>query len=143
MDRRSELGSYCCADPKDLLLDTHTWFWYLTGSPRLPGLHRQLLDRAPESRWLSPICVWEMTMLVERGRIRIQGEPRDWVTRAFRSVPLRQATLNHEVALLSREVDLPHRDPADRFIAATALVYDLVLLTVDARLAEAPWLPTA
>ena len=38
----------------------------------------------------------------------------------------------HEVALRSREVALPHDDPADRFLVATALVYDLTLITADA-----------
>ena len=50
--------------------------------------------------------------------------------------PLREAPVNHEVALQSRSIDLKHQDPADRFIAATALVYDLVLVTADKRLLE-------
>lgn len=57
-------------------------------------------------------------------------------------VPLREATLNHEVALRSRSVDLKHEDPADRFIAAAALVYDLVLLTEDERLLQSTQLHT-
>jgi PIN domain nuclease of toxin-antitoxin system len=40
---------------------------------------------------------------------------------------------NHEVAIQSRRVDLPHRDPADRLLAATAIVYDLTLVTADDR----------
>jgi PIN domain nuclease of toxin-antitoxin system len=47
-----------------------------------------------------------------------------------------------EVALVSHELALRHRDPADRFLAASALVYDLTLLTVDERLRRARWLPT-
>jgi len=46
------------------------------------------------------------------------------------------------VALRAHEIDLGHRDPADHLIAATALVYGLTLMTVDARLVAAPWLPT-
>jgi PIN domain nuclease of toxin-antitoxin system len=46
------------------------------------------------------------------------------------------------VAVTSREIELPHQDPADHFLAATALVYDLELLTVDTHLADAEWLPT-
>ena len=44
------------------------------------------------------------------------------------------APLNHEVALQSRAIDLEHQDPADRFLVATALVYDLTLVTADERL---------
>jgi PIN domain nuclease of toxin-antitoxin system len=38
------------------------------------------------------------------------------------------------VALTARELPLPHDDPADRFLAATALVYDLAFMTADRRL---------
>lgn len=43
---------------------------------------------------------------------------------------------------MSQEIDLGHRDPADHFIAATAIVYELTLLTVDQRLTKARWLTT-
>ena len=47
------------------------------------------------------------------------------------------ADLTHAVALESRRVKLPHRDPADRFLAATARVHDVALVTADARLIAA------
>jgi PIN domain nuclease of toxin-antitoxin system len=125
-----------------VLLDTHVWFWYLIGSLRLPDGLRSVIDEETEHCWLSPISVWEAAMLAHRGRIRIDGPFRDWFERAAELLPLRDAPLNHEVAVTSRELDLPHQDPADHFLAATALVYDLEVLTVDGRLAAADWLPT-
>lgn len=53
--------------------------------------------------------------------------------------PLEEAVLNHEVALRSREVALPHQDPADRFLVA--LVYDLTLVTADETLIKAKACP--
>lgn len=47
------------------------------------------------------------------------------------SVPFKQTILNHEVAIQSRLIKLPHQDPVDRFIAASAAVYDLILVTSD------------
>jgi PIN domain nuclease of toxin-antitoxin system len=81
-------------------------------------------------------------MLADRGRIRIPMPFRAWATEALTRFPLNEASLNREVALTSLEVALPHRDPADRFISATTLVYDLVLLTVDERLTKAGGIPT-
>ena len=52
----------------------------------------------------------------------------------LQELPLREAVINQEVAIQSRYIDLPHQDPADRFLAATALVYDLILVTADRRL---------
>lgn len=124
------------------LLDTHIWFWYLVGSERLPVGLRQELDRSMETCWLSPISIWELGMLAARGRIRLDTSLRPWVARASVQFPLKEAPLNHEVALISHEITLPHRDPADHFLAATALVYDLTLMTVDGHLTQAAWLPT-
>ncbi|MDB9513639.1 hypothetical protein PN499_20800 [Kamptonema animale CS-326] len=42
--------------------------------------------------------------------------------------------MNHPIAILSRQIALPHQDPADRFIVATAIYYGLNLATVDANL---------
>jgi PIN domain nuclease of toxin-antitoxin system len=63
---------------------------------------------------------------------------RRFVERLFEG--LKEAPLNTHVALASRTVQLSHADPADRFIAATAQVYNLALVTEDARLASAPGL---
>jgi len=124
------------------LLDTHIWLWYLTGSYRLPTSLRDAIDANVGDIWLSPISIWETGMLHARGRITLEGGPRQWAERARRAFAVEEAALNGEVALRSHEFDLGHRDPADHLIAATALVYGLTLMTVDARLQAADWLPT-
>ena len=86
--------------------------------------------------WLSPISVWEFLLLVERGRIQIVPPltARRWIDDAFAKARLKEAPLTREVAMVSRQIRVQHDDPADRFIAATAAVYDLTLVTADQRL---------
>ncbi len=81
-------------------------------------------------------------MLAARGRVELQIDLRRWTEQARERFPIKDAPLNLEVALVSREITLPHRDPADHFLAATALVYNLTLITVDQHLRHADWLPT-
>ena len=57
---------------------------------------------------------------------------------ALSATPARETPLTYEVALASRTIALPHQDPADRFIAATAKVLGLTLVTSDARLLACP-----
>lgn len=124
------------------LLDTHIWWWYLTGSDRLSrGLQRQIKQSLSDC-WLSPVSVWELGKLQTKGRIRIPGDFRPWVERALTTFPVNEAPLTNEVAHMSLEIDLSHKDPADHFIAASALVFDLTLMTSDVRLTKAKWLPT-
>jgi PIN domain nuclease of toxin-antitoxin system len=124
------------------LLDTHVWWWYLTGSDRLPGGLRRAIDASPAECWLSPISVWELGMLVRRGRVRIPSTYAEWLGEALRLFPVREAPLTTKVALDSLVVALPHHDPADRFLAATCIVHGLILLTVDRRLTGARGVPT-
>jgi PIN domain nuclease of toxin-antitoxin system len=72
--------------------------------------------------------------LIEKGRIEIDSDPIDWIREIFSTIPLKEAPLNHENVIQSRRIQLPHKDPADRFIAATAVIYGLTLVTADERL---------
>ena len=64
----------------------------------------------------------------------LEMEPGDWLDAAWSSAGLREAPLNREVARRSRTVRVPHQDPADRFLAATAEVHELTLVTDDLNL---------
>jgi PIN domain nuclease of toxin-antitoxin system len=126
----------------NLLLDTHIWIWNLAGSQRLPARLRQTIASNKTEVWLSPISVWETLVLAEKGKIQLERNPLAWVQEALSRWPVKEAPINIAVCMKSRELDLPHQDPADRFIAATALIYGLHLMTLDKRLCSARWLPT-
>jgi len=100
-----------------------------------------LADEATEL-WLSPISAWEALLLVERGRVSYEGEAEQLVAEALRVTPAREAPVTHAVAVESRRLVLTHEDPADRFLAATAKVYDLTLATADAHLLRARGIAT-
>lgn len=121
-----------------LLLDTHVWIWSLENPKKLGRrVSAALVDRRNEL-WLSPISVWEVLVLMARGRLKTrQGfTPEAWVEAALERVPLREAPITVAVALRSRSIQLSHDDPADRFIAASAAVHELTLVTADERLLE-------
>ncbi len=120
-----------------LLLDTHVWVWSRLDRSRLGRRTAAALESPENALWLSPISVWELAILVEKGRISLNLPVAAWVDEAMERMPLRQAPFTYEIALTSRAVDLPHQDPADRFLAATAKVMGLTLVTADAQLAEA------
>ena len=117
-----------------LLLDTHIWVWCQVEPERLGRRVRAALTDPKSELWLSPVSVWELLLLVERGRIVVAGDGAGWVEMALARAPMKDAPLTREVAARSRALALPHEDPADRFIAATAAVYELTLVTADPRL---------
>lgn len=115
----------------NLLLDTHIWLWSLL-EPGKVGRHLQReFQQSSNQLWLSPVSVWEATVLQRKGRLVIPGDPVKWFERALTG--LHEAPLNYEMALLAEQLPL-HADPADRFLAATAKVLGLTLVTADRRL---------
>lgn len=117
-----------------LLLDTHVFLWSTLEAHRLPPRVAQELDHRANELWLSPITTWECLVLAEKGRVALTPDPSTWLRKVIAEVGFLEARLNHEVALLSRRLTLDHADPADRFLAATAAVYELTLVTADERL---------
>jgi PIN domain nuclease of toxin-antitoxin system len=121
-----------------LLLDTHIWLWSLLEPSRLGRRTAAALDEPDNELWLSPISVWEALMLAERRRVVLLPDAERWIRASLERVPFREAPLNIEVAMASRALRIPSDDPADRFLAATARVYELTLVTADARLRRIP-----
>jgi PIN domain nuclease of toxin-antitoxin system len=117
-----------------LLLDTHIILWSAAEPEKLPSNIAEELDNDFNELWFSPISVWEILLLAEKGRISLGSDNVKSVRDIFRTIPLKEAPINLEVAVQSRLVNLPHQDPADRFLAATAVVYDLTLVTADSRI---------
>lgn len=117
-----------------LLLDTHILLWSLLDPNCLAKRVAAQLEDPVNELWLSPISTWEVIILAEKGRITLDVDPITWMREVFKKIPFKEASITHEVAMQSRLVTLPHKDPADRFLAATALVYELTLVTADERL---------
>jgi PIN domain nuclease of toxin-antitoxin system len=115
-----------------LLLDTHIWLWSLAETNQLSRQVQQELRNVHNELWLSPVSTWEALLLHAKGRIRLHGGIEDWVARATRH--LREAPLTHEIVVAAWELPFQHPDPADRFLAATAEVLGLTLVTADHRL---------
>jgi PIN domain nuclease of toxin-antitoxin system len=123
-----------------LLLDTHVWLWGLLEPHRIRRPVSRLLGQPGTRLWLSPVSLWEIVILVEKGRVRLDKSLDEMVEAALGSERIEIAAVSAAVALEMARVPLKHADPADRLLAATARVYDLTLVTADARLLAAPGL---
>src|SRR5260370_17923486 len=98
-----------------LLLDTHIWLWSQLEPDRLIPKVRGALEDPEAELWLSSISLWELLLLIERGRVTVVGDAGIWVQDPLRVSPLREAPPPHAVALESLPVSLPHPDPPHRF----------------------------
>ncbi len=128
-----------------ILLDTHVWVWWVAQPDRLSAPARDAITAARNNGGLqvASISCWEIALLVRKGRLELTLPVVDWLA-ASEALPfVHFLPLDNRVAL--RANDLPgtlHEDPADRIIAATALIHGLPLVTKDRRLLAYPEITT-
>ncbi len=123
-----------------LLLDTHIWIWSDVEAHKLSSEVVRELENPENERYLSAVSVWEAILLLEKKRIRPIGDFGEWFKKSKLDLDLIEVPLNWEIAHEIRCTILGYRDPADRFLVATAKVYDFTLVTADERLMKIPGL---
>ena len=119
-----------------LLLDTHIWIWTVLEPRRLSSRVAKELTNPENQLWISAISAWELMLLHRKKRIDLGEDAGSWVERARGLLQLNEAPLTIDVALEVASLNLPHGDPADHFLVATAKVFGLTLVTADKRLIE-------
>lgn len=122
------------------LLDTHVWIWWICGDSRLTAREREVLDNlSPSERpVLAEISLWEVAMLVERGRLELDMDLERWLAVASAPATVELARLTPAVAAeVARLPEKFHRDPADRVVVATARVRKLRIFTRDRKIISA------
>lgn len=127
---------------KGYLLDTPVWFWYLRANARLPNGLRGTIESSLGECWLSPASIWEFERWLAQGKVSIDEPLGDWLADAFAALPLNQAVLTNDVAIAASGVPRDITDTADRYIAASAMAYELTLLTTNEAFVRADWLET-
>jgi PIN domain nuclease of toxin-antitoxin system len=118
-----------------ILLDTHAAIWLVEGNPALGPRSKSQARRAATNNELvvSAISFWELALLITKGRLRSRrsaAEHRATIVAAG----IRELPLTGDIALRAVDLENLPDDPADRFIAATAIVHGATLMTGDDRL---------
>jgi PIN domain nuclease of toxin-antitoxin system len=122
-----------------IVLDTHAWVWWVSNPEMLSDTARQVVDDGARRRelFISTISSWEVAMLVEKERLSLALDVRDWISRSEALPFVTFVPLSTAIAVESvRLPGFPHADPADRIIVATALSLGARLVTKDEKLLQ-------
>lgn len=120
---------------KPLLLDTCALLW-LGGSPeRLTAATRTMIEEA-NFLYASPVSIWEITLKNRLGKLKLSLPPEEWFDVLEDAYGFSLLPLDRNVMVKAAQLPLFHRDPADRFIIATAQIHSLDVVTADRRFAQ-------
>ena len=120
-----------------ILLDTHVLVWMDTDDAALGRAARRAVQEAwgDQQIAVSAVSFWECTMLHARGRITLPKSPLAWRGDLI-AAGLVEWPIDGEIAILATDLETLHKDPADRFIVATAISRRASLVTADERLLQ-------
>jgi PIN domain nuclease of toxin-antitoxin system len=120
-----------------IVLDTHVWLWWLSNPEKLSPAAAERIEKETQASGIriSSISVWEIAMLVAKGRLELAVDITEWfaVTESLSFVKF--IPVNNSVAV--QAVRLPghfHDDPADRIIVATAMVSSASIISADIKI---------
>ncbi len=113
-----------------LLLDTHVWAWSLSNDPRISGRAREGIV---EARTIL-VCAISFFEIAQKVRLGKWPEMAPYVDRLPALLASQQGvatSLEAADCLLAGAMDWPHRDPFDRFLAASALRRRIPIVSAD------------
>ena len=120
---------------RKLLVDSCAIIWLATGDRKLSQFARDAM-RDAELLCFSSISIWEIARLVKAGDLEIPVTPVRLADMLVERYDMKELPINNSIALRSSALPEIHKDPADRFIIAKALLNDFAVVTGDHRFAE-------
>ena len=120
-----------------LLLDTHLLLWAASIPERLPAEVRAKIENPDNDLIFSAASLWEVAIKTSLGRPDFAVDPRllrrGLVANGYHELAI---TAEHTIGLLV----LPpiHKDPFDRILISQAVAEEIVLMTVDEKIARYP-----
>ncbi len=115
-----------------VLLDTHTFLWFLLDDPKLSPLARDIIIDGANKVEISPASFWEIAIKISLGKYELSEPYQDFIEQELtkNAIQILPILPRHTAALI--QLPFHHRDPFDRLIIAQAIVEDIPVLSNDA-----------
>ncbi len=117
---------------RKLLLDTCALLWLASGSDKLSKEAIAAINKA-DIVYVSAISAWEISLKSERGQLKLPLPALQWFNAVLEQHSLVLAPLDIDTLIKANQLPWHHRDPADRFIIATAYQKGAVVVTGDSK----------
>lgn len=118
-----------------IVLDTHAWIWFVDEPEKLGRKALAAIETVIKNQqlYVSSISVWEMLLLEKKGRLKLLIPAEIWLERCEKTHLFSFIPVDNAISRISVSLNI-HADPADRFIAATAIYLGATLITKDSKL---------
>ena len=115
-----------------ILWDTHTFLWFVNGSPLLSSFARNLIESPTSVNLLSMASVWEMAIKHSTGKLSFSQPFEVFVPQQIALNGIEVLGIKQEHVNVIATLPLHHKDPFDRLLVAQCIVEQIALISVDA-----------
>ncbi len=114
-----------------LLLDTHIFLWFISGSNQLSAIFRDSIQNPNNTVYLSVVSLWECIIKYQLGKLPLPESPEIYLPKQREQHQINSLTVDE--ASVAQLIKLPslHRDPFDRLLICQSIQHDLTILTAD------------
>jgi len=121
-----------------LLLDTHTFLWFIEGDRKLSGTAAQRIGDPVTRVYVSVVSAWEIVIKLRTGKLTLDRPLSVLWPESVAANHFEVLDVSEQHVLTLESLPLHHRDPFDRLLIAQAIVEDLDLVSADSALAPYP-----
>lgn len=114
-----------------LLLDTHTFIWYVTDNSRLSNQVLELMNDENNEILLSIASLWEIAIKQNLGKLRFNQPFEIFITQQLSLNDFRLLDIKISHVTVVATLPLHHRDPFDRLLIAQSVVENIPVLSAD------------
>lgn len=114
-----------------LLLDTHTFLWFVNDNPKLSDHLKDLIEDTSNVSYLSVASLWEMSIKFNLGKLTLEPNYEEFVEREVTTSTIQLLNIELEHLRINATLPFHHRDPFDRLIIAQSMAEDIPIVTVD------------
>ena len=114
-----------------LLLDTHTFLWFVNDNPKLSNHLKDLIEDTNNVSYLSIASLWEMSIKFNLGKLTLDPNYEEFVDREVTTSAIQLLDIELEHLRVNATLPFHHRDPFDRLIIAQSIVEEIPIVSVD------------
>jgi PIN domain nuclease of toxin-antitoxin system len=113
-----------------IILDTHTFLWFINDSPELSNSAAELIE-SDVDLWISIASLWEISIKVNLNKLDLPDDYEKFIPHqiAINNIEILPVNLQHLIVLT--KLPLHHRDPFDRLLIAQAIAEEVPIISID------------
>ena len=114
-----------------IILDTHIWIWFINQEFERFPTHWQEAIATSQIVAISPVSCYEVAIAQQRGRLQLPCTIERWLQEALEPSGITLFPITAQIAYKGVNLSPVHKDPFDRLIIATTVVYEAKLASID------------